>query len=174
MNIDSEILKEHSKRQTVRIGTWIGENRSRLRQLIKIFLHGEYRTTQRAAWIVSYCAEKHPRLIAPWIHAMVKKMQQQGVHIAVKRNVLRVLQDADIPRSHLGTVATICFDELASAGSPIAVRAYAMTVLAQIAKREPDIVHELRGMIEQMLPHAGPGIHARSRMVLKQLSTYRK
>lgn len=170
MDLEAEIIKEHSKRQVVKIGRWIGNDRTRFKQLLELFLHGEYRVTQRAAWIVSYCGEKHPKLVTPWLPAMVKKMQERGVHDAVRRNVLRVLQEANIPRSLLGTVVTLCFDELGSADSPIAVRVYAMTVLSRIAKQEPDIKHELRATIEQMSTHAGSALCARTRIVLKELA----
>jgi hypothetical protein len=170
MNLEAEILKEHSKRQVVKIGKWIGHDRARFKKLMDLFLHGEYRTTQRSAWLVSYCGEQYPELITPWLPAMLKKMEEPGVHVAVKRNVLRILQDVDIPPELLGTVAKLSFDYLALADSPIAVKAFSMTVLANIAKQEPGIKHELQVMIELMLPYAGPGILSRGRRVLKQLS----
>ncbi|MBM2840584.1 MAG: hypothetical protein HW412_1112 [Bacteroidetes bacterium] len=55
VNGESEILREHSKRQAVRIATWVGRDKKRFRQLIKLFLEGEYRVTQRSAWIVNSC-----------------------------------------------------------------------------------------------------------------------
>lgn len=170
MNLESEILKEHSKRQAVKIGKWVGSNPKRFKQLMELFLHGEYRVTQRSAWIIGHCAENHPRLIVPWLPKMVKKMQEQGVHVAVKRNVVRILQWMDIPRPLLGTVVTFCFNELHSVDSPIAVQAHAMIVLANAAKREPDIIHELKASIEQLQPHASPGLCVRIKNVLKQLN----
>ena len=62
MDLEAEILKEHSKRQAVRIASWIGTGKKRFRMLMDLFLKGEYRTTQRSTWIVNLCAEAHPRL----------------------------------------------------------------------------------------------------------------
>lgn len=142
----------------------------RFRQLMELFLHGEPVVSQRSAWTVGYCGEKYHGLIAPWLPAMLKKMQQQDAHCAIKRNVIRTLQYIEIPRTHLGKVATICFNELANPGSPIAVRAFSMYVLAKLAKEEPGIINELRITIEQLLPLAGAGLRACSRKVLKQLN----
>jgi len=172
MNLEAEILGEYSKRQVLCIGDWIGKDKARFTRLMELFLHGEYRSTQRAAAIVSYCHEKHPELVAPWIPAMVKRMQEPGVHIAVKRNVIRLLQFSEIPRSVLGTIIGLCFDELSSPKSPIAVRVFSMTVLANISKNKPDIVRELRAVIDQSLPTSGPAFRARSRMVLRQIAQY--
>ena len=120
--------------------------------------------------MLSYCADQHPELIMPWIPAMVKKMKEPGVHDAVKRNVLRVLSTVEIPSPILGSVISVCFDELSSADSPVAVRVHAMSVLANASKGEPDIKRELKATIEQMLPYGGPALRARARMVLKQIS----
>lgn len=172
MDLEAEILREHSKHQTVRIARWIGSDRRRFRKLMELFLHGDYRVTQRSAWIVSECYEQHPRLIIPWLPAMLTKMQEPGVHDAVKRNVVRILQCIEIPKPLLGTVVSLCFDYLNSIDAPIAVKAHSMTVLTRIAEREPDLKRELRDSIELMLPYARPAIHARARMVLKRLEAY--
>jgi len=169
MDLKNEILKEHSKRQVEKIGRWIGNNPTHFKNLMALFLDGEPIITQRSAWIVGYCIEKYPKLAAPWLPAMLKKMEERDVHCAVKRNVARTLQYVAIPRKHLGKVVTICFNELADPSNTIAVRVFSMYVLAKIAKREPGIINELRVTIEQMLPHATAGLRAGSRKVLKQL-----
>jgi hypothetical protein len=171
MDLKTEILKEHSKRQVLKITAWIGSDRKRLKQLMELFLNGEPIITQRSAWAVGILGEKYPELITPYLPAMLKKMQENNVHCAVKRNVTRTLQYIDVPRSYLGRVTTICFDELGSPDSPIAVRVFSMYILANIAKREPGITNELRVTIGQMLPYATSGFRAASRKVLKQLAT---
>ncbi|MBI5020721.1 MAG: hypothetical protein HZB59_04740 [Ignavibacteriales bacterium] len=174
MNLQSEILKEHSKRQVVKIARWIGSNPNRFKLLMDLFLNGEPIVTQRSAWIVGILGEKYPELIPPWLPAMLKKMQEPAVHCAVKRNVTRTLRYIEIPRKHLGKVVTICFDEIANPSSPVAIRAFSMYVLARIAKQEPAIINELRVTIEQLLPYAGGGLLACSRKVLKQIDKMKK
>ena len=139
-----------------------------------LFLHGEYRITQRSAWVVSLCADSHPRLVRPYLGQMIRmirKMQEPGVHAAVKRNVIRILQFIDIPRSLLGEVTTACFDYLASPDEPIAVRTFSMTVLANIAQKEPDLRNELRLSIEQQLLHGSPGFRSRAKKVMRLIES---
>lgn len=169
MKLESEILREHSRVQAMRLAQWVGSDRRRFRRLMTCFLRGDHLTTQRSAWIVGICAERHPELVRPYLRKMIARMQEPGVHDAVRRNVIRLLQTAEIPRSLLGTVTDICFRYLAAQDAPIAVRAFSMTVLARIAEREPDLKRELRIVIEQQLPYGGPAICARARMVLKAL-----
>ncbi len=140
------------------------------KQLMELFLHGEYRVTQRSAWIISYCADQHPELITPWLPAMMKKTQEPGIHDAVPRNVMRILQNIDIPRSILGTVMAQCFEYIASPNYPVAVQANAMTVLSNIAMQEPEIINELRATIDQEYMQKSPALRSRIKKVMKQIS----
>jgi hypothetical protein len=174
MELETEILREHSKRQVVRIAGWVGNDRRRFKQLMRLFLHGERIVTQRSAWIVSYCVQNHPHLANPWLKEMLKKMQEPGVHDAVKRNVTRLLECVEIPKSLLGKVVSICFENLNSVESPIAVKAFSMGVLFRASEQEPDLKHELMQVIEQMQPFVGPALQARGRQVLKRLERENK
>ena len=171
MNLLHEILKEHSKRNTVRLARWIGSDKKRFKDLMKLFLKGEYRVTQRSAWIVMHCAEMHPNLIIPYLNKMIERMFEPGVHVAVKRNVVRILQNIEVPKQLLGKVATVCFDFLASQHEPVAVKAFSMTVLANIVRKEPELKDELRLLVEQQMPWGTAGFKARGRKTLKQLES---
>lgn len=169
MDLETEILKEHSKRQTVRIAQWIGTDKKRYRQLMELLLHGEPVVTQRAAWILISCYEIHPPLITAWIPELLNKMQEPNVHDALRRNVVGILQCCEIPASQLGIIANLCFEYLGEPSTPVAIRANAMTVLARIAEREPDLKRELRTSIELMLSQGEPAICSRARHIMKRL-----
>lgn len=169
-DLEKEILKEHSKRQTMKIARWIGSDEKRFSQLMQLFLHGNSTIVQRSAWIISNCADDHPALITPWLKKLIHKTKEPGVHNAVPRNVLRILQFVDIPRSLQGSMANICFDFLSLKETPIAIKAFSMYVLANIAEHEPDLKKELRIVIEQLLPYGSGGIISCGKKVLKRIS----
>ena len=168
-DLKNEILREHSKRQTVAVARWVGHDKKRFRQLMSLFLRGEYRVTQRSAWIVNQCLCKCPELAAPWLKQMLSKMQEPGVHNAVPRNVLGSLQYIPVTKNLLGELVTVCFNNLLNPATPIAIQAYSMTILLNAAQQEPDLKHELRAALEQLLPNGSGGIQARTRIVLKKL-----
>src|ERR1044072_6798370 len=143
MDLKAEILKEHSKEQALKVTNWVGSDKKRLEELLHLFLHDEYRVVQRSARMVSMVAEIQPELIKPHLEAIVNKMNEPGVHVAVKRNVVRLLQYMDIPEPLHGMVMNTCFELLADPKETIAVRAFSMTVLANLAKVYPDIKQEL-------------------------------
>ncbi|HEX7571820.1 MAG TPA: hypothetical protein VF514_01900 [Bacteroidota bacterium] len=169
MDIKSELLKEHSRRQADRIVSWIGNDTRRFRRLMDLFLRGEYRITQRSAMVVGICADRNPALVRPYIRRMLSRMEEPGVHVAVRRSVVRMLQHVDIPAGLLGRVATLCFGYLAAGDSSVAVKAFSMTVLVRIAEKEPDLGRELRLIIEQQLPYGSKGFCSCAARVLKGL-----
>jgi hypothetical protein len=169
-DLEQEILKEHSKRNAVRVARWVGNDPKRFAVLMDLFFSAEERNVIRCAWVLAHCADLHPELILPWIPRLVKSAAEPNAPGAVQRNVVRVLQFVDIPRRHQGRAANLCFNFLQDPKIPIAVKAFSMTVLANIARHEPDLKQEIALVIEQMLPYGSAGIQARAKKVLKQLS----
>ena len=152
-----------------KIVNWVGSNEKRFAKLMDLFYAADERMEMRCIWIISMCAEAHPALIRPWLSKLIKLAGIKSVHESVKRNIVRTLQFVDIPRAQLGPVTNLCFDFLQDLKSPIAVKAFSMTVLANIAEKEPDLKTELSLVIEQMLPYGSAGIQSRARKVLRQL-----
>lgn len=168
MDIKKAIVKEHSSRNTQSIVTYIGNNPGRFNVLVQIFLAGPYRVSQRASWPLSYCVEQHPELIKPHLGVILKVLDNETVHDAVRRNIVRLLQFIEIPKRYYGKVWSACYD-LMNPKQPVAIRAFSMTVLAAIAVKEPDLKNELILLIENQLPYASAGYLARARKVLKEL-----
>jgi hypothetical protein len=169
MNLVEAILKEHSKRQKDKIVAYVGKNPKRFAELIQVFLAGPYRVTQRAAYPLSYCVEKHPELVKPHMKVLLKNILKPGQHTAVKRNTLRLLQFIDIPKSLQGVAADIGFKLLSDNKEPIAVKVFSISVLKDIALVQPELKNELIPLIEQQLPYAKPAFTSRARKVLKEL-----
>lgn len=168
MIIRDALLKEHSKNQTIKIVKFIGDDKQKFKELMNLFFHDEYRVVQRSAWVVNCCAEAHPELIRPYLNKMIEYMHKP-VHDAVRRNTVRILQFTDIPEKLTGKAATVCFDLLQSKSEPIAVKAFSMTVLANICKTHPELKNELKLVIEDLLPYSSAGLLSRGKKILKAL-----
>lgn len=167
MDIRQALTTEHSKQQTLAIVEFIGDDPKRFAELMKLFFAGEYRLTQRAAWPMNYCAERHPNLIQPYLPKLLDCLAREDMHDAVRRNVVRLLQYIEIPKRLTGKVYSQCVDLLDDIEQPIAVRVFAMTVAARIAQSEPDLLNELRLIVTKHLPHASAAFRVRAREILK-------
>jgi hypothetical protein len=110
MDIRQALETEHSKRQTTAIVNYIGDDATRFAELMKIFFAGDYRLTQRSAWPMNYCAEQHPQLIQLYLPKLLKLLQRDDAHDAVKRNIARLLQYVSIPKKLHARVYSLCVE----------------------------------------------------------------
>ena len=168
-SLREEILKEHSKAQCNKIVKWVGSDQRRFDKLFDLFQNDEYRVVQRAAWPVSYCVSAHPKLIAKHWSAVIKNLAQPNLHIAVKRNTIRFLEDIEIPSAYHGDILNICFNYLESPSESLAVKVFSMSVLSNLAKYYPEIIPELKLIIEDQVPHQTVGFRMRAKKVFKQI-----
>jgi hypothetical protein len=166
MNLHEEILKEHSKSQCNKIVQWVGDSKKRFEELFYLFLTGEYRVNQRAAWPVSYCVIAHPVFIKNNFGKLIKNLSKSNLHNSIKRNSIRLLQHVDIPEKYQGEVMNICFGYVASPTEPVAVKAFSLTVLGNLAKQYPEIMHEIKALIDQELPHQTVAFRSRAEKLL--------
>jgi hypothetical protein len=170
MKLLAALLREHSKAQRNRIVAFVGTDPDRFGELVKLFLAGPYRVTQRAAWPISYCIEKHPTLIKPYLREMIAKLVEPGLHNAVKRNILRLLQFVELPERLQGIAVANAYRLLEDRTEPIAVHVFAMGIIAHVAKKKPDLRHELKILIEDRFPYGSPAFKSRAKKVLKLLA----
>ncbi|CAN5658152.1 hypothetical protein BH11BAC3_BH11BAC3_45540 [soil metagenome] len=163
------ILKEHSKAQRDIIVQWIGTDQKRFNQLLQLFLKDEYRVTQRASWALSYCIEAHPIFIKNKLGLLIDNLQKPGLHDAIKRNTIRILQHINIPEKHQGKVMDICFNYVQSPTEAVAIKAFSLTVLGNLAKLYPEILGEIKLVIEEQSPHETAAFKSRAKRLLKEV-----
>jgi hypothetical protein len=163
------LLKEHSKTQRDEIVNYIGSNPKRFSELIQLMIKGPYRITQRAAWPLSYIVVKHPQLVLPHLTMLMNAASQHTAHNSVKRNVVRLLQFINIPNKLHGYVIDFSLQFLNNSKEPIAVRVFAMTVLANLAQQHPTLKNEVIPLIEAQLPYSSAAFKNRGSKILQQL-----
>ena len=165
MNIREALLAEHSKKRTMEIVDFIGDDPVRFGQLMKVFFAGPYRVTQRAAWPMNYCAERHPQLVQPYLKKLVTELENEDAHDAVRRNILRLLQYVEIPARLKGRLYSICLDFIEDLAQPVAIKVFAITVARKIGENEPALMGELQLVVKKHLPHNSVAFHKRAREV---------
>ena len=168
MDIRATLENAYSKAGALQIADYIGSDPERFRVLMDIFLFEEYRIAQRSAWVVSHVADRHVFRINPYIHAMVDRMKtsNQG---AIKRNTLRVFAMMELPEECQGRVVDVCFNILDNPKEPIAVRVHAMQNLWNICQKEPELIPELKVIIEDHMATGSAGFRNRGGKILRSM-----
>jgi len=168
VHLRNQILKEHTKENCKTIVEWVGNDFSRFNQLFNLFLNDEYRVTQRAAWPLSYCVIAHPQFIKNNFGKLVSNLQKPSLHDSIKRNTVRLLQSVEIPEKYEGMVLEICFKYVESPNEAVAIKAFALSVLGHLAKKHPDIIPEIKLLIEEQLSHQTVAFKSRAKKLLEQ------
>lgn len=169
MNLLESLKKSPSSVQYKQMIAYIGDDKQRFSELILVYLNGPERITQRAATLLVHFAKKQPALIIGELPMILKHLSPNAT-VAIKRNTVRFLQDINIPKRWQGKVTDICFAFLTSHDESIAVKAFSMTVLANIALENSELKNELIPIIEDQMPYGSVGFRNRGAKVLKQLA----
>lgn len=166
MNIREALLAKHSKPQTMRIVNYIGDDKGRFAELMSAFFEDEYRLTQRASWPMNYCAQRHPKLIVPYLKKLLDHAERDDVHDAIRRNAMRLLQYVDVPARLKGRVYSLCLDLVTDLKQPVAAKVFAITTARKIAEGEPSLMSELALVVREQLPHNSIAFSKRAREAL--------
>lgn len=171
MNIKDQLLYTHSKANTILISNYIDNHPGRFAELMDAFLAGDYRLSQRSAWVVSGLGIKYPELIKPYRDDLISAIDNP-IHPAIQRNVLKLMSESNIPltEDQEGKLLNQSFDLLANPLTAVAIRVHAMQFIANLCKTYPDLGIELKTLIEDGMEHGSAGFKSRGRRILKELA----
>lgn len=167
--METLLLKEHSKKQCEKIVKYVGGDKQRFAELMNCFFSNEYRLAQRASWPLSYCVSAHPELIQPYLKRLIENLSNTQQHDAVTRNTVRLLQNISIPKKFHGALMNSCFNFITSPQTAVAIKAFSLTILGNLSRQYPEIIPELKLVIEEQWEHESAAFRSRAQKLLKTL-----
>ena len=132
----------------------------------------EHPTAWRACYLIDNTTEKYPELLEPHIEKFCKRLPSLN-NSSQKRHFTRMLTRSAIPEAWLGTVVSTCFKWICSQEPP-AVKVHCMQIIFQAGEKEPDLLQELKIVIEAQWEVEGKGFRSRGRKLLKAIGDQRK
>lgn len=169
MNIREELQKEHSRKNALNIAEYACFSKKNFKELMMCFLDNDQCIAQRAAWSVSWAAQKKTDMVIPYIKDLVLQLQRKEAHNAIVRNSLRVLEHIEIPEIFHGEVMNACFGFIESPTTPVAIKSFSLTVLFRLSFFYPDIQHELKLIIEDRWDTETAAFKSRGKNILHAL-----
>lgn len=170
MDLKAQLLTKYSKDNNQLIANYIGMNAKKYRLLWDLVKEGEKGICQRASWAMGHCAFSYSPKIQVFIPEMIAEIKNP-VHVAVKRNVMKILSEVDeIPEDLSAAFFDLCIDWIIDKHTSIAVKVYAMEVAAKIAMPYKELRDELKMLFEEQLKHGSAGVKVRARRLIKQMS----
>lgn len=160
------------KKDWKQVSDWVlAENQ--LDNLIQLFLQTQdKRISQQAAAVFMTLVDRDKNLFYPYQEQLVQFLENENITTTQQRNIFRLFQFIFIREEVEGELLNESFKVLENPTLPIAVRVFAMTVAARLAERYPEIIPELRQLIEMNL-ELGPsaGFVHRAKRILKSLNS---
>ncbi len=167
MQLQEMLLAEHSKAQTNYVIAWVGHSQKRFDELVALFTGTDKLLAQRAGWPLSYIANEHPELVKKHLKKIIANLHRPGLHNAIKRNTVRFLQNMEIPEALQGEVMDLCFGYIEDIKEKGAIKAFSLTILYNLSRQYPEILQEIKAVIESRMDLETPAFKARARMFLK-------
>jgi hypothetical protein len=146
----------------------IGKSKSLFHELMNCLFSGNLRASQNAAWIASEIVRAHPSLVQSYSEQVASLACTNDVDEAVLRNVLRLLMAVTIPEVCHGALMNRCFELIESPARPPAIKANALSVLANFCTQYPEIMQELKIIIMGQFQHESPAFRSRAKKILHQ------
>ncbi len=144
------------------------KNPSYLEELWQLTYHERPYVSRVAAWAIEYCFLEHPEKVKPYIPSMITRLPELPTN-SLRRHFLKIIWLGGFDEDDHGVLAHICFEWLAEAEKPVAVKMFSMQVLYEISESEPDLKPELAAVIEDQLPKGTPGFKNAGQKMLKKL-----
>lgn len=162
--------QNHSKKTTTQIVEEVITHSKKINDLVDLFLAKDVKISQRAAWPISYIAEKKPELIEKNLSKLFQKLKQNNVHDANVRNLFRAIQYINIPKQMESEVLNHAFSYLNNPLSPVAVKVFCMNTIYKLQHKYPEIKNELLASIENQINEGSAGFKSRGNKILKKLT----
>lgn len=165
MDLDEIFSTERSIKQAANAASLIRKNPLLIQELLKYLASDNKEQNQKAAFCFHKITDLDKSLLVPY-QKQILPLLKAPVHVAVKRCILRLYSIIEINDELAGQLVNECFCMLTNNTQPPAIKVFAMTTIAAIAQKYPDLMQELRPILEEQMPYASAGFKNRAMKIL--------
>jgi len=137
----------HNKTINKEIIDYIGNSELRFNKLLDCFFSNEMRLSQRASWALGDVSLKHPTLFNKHHRKLIDSLKVKQYHNAIRRNVVRTYQFAEIPEEYEAELYDICLNFISDTQEKTAVKAFSLRVCERIIEKYPEMAGEMLALI---------------------------
>jgi hypothetical protein len=162
LTLEARLRAARGKRAIAEVVAWVGGDRGRFAELMGFLASDDFELAVRSAWVGGWVVEEHPEHLAEHLTAVLDVLERPGLSSSVARGIFRMLEFGPVSGECEGRVMEVAMAALGGP-MPVAVKVYAMTVLKRLVGDYPELMGEVRLLIEEQLRDAGPGFRSRAR-----------
>ncbi|MGB6037073.1 MAG: hypothetical protein WBG42_12445 [Cryomorphaceae bacterium] len=135
-----------------------------LKVWLKRLRSDEQTEVQQAAAVLHSVSDHSPQLFVPFVKELVKVLHN-SVHPAGPRFTYRLLAEISIPEKFQGEVVNASFKDLTNSRSPIAIKVFAMSLIANHMRQYPELAYELEAALRLGYRKGSAGYKSRARKI---------
>nr|WP_319398224.1 hypothetical protein [uncultured Carboxylicivirga sp.] len=139
-----------------------------IQQLWQINRSENEKMAWRSAYLIDLIHDVNPSIIEPYLEQILTNVCNE-TNQSIKRHYLRILSQHNLNEMVNGIFVDVCFKWLGMDETPIAVKAHCMTILYNLCSAYPEMIPELRLVLENLLPYGSKGEINRAKKILLQL-----
>lgn len=170
-----DLVQELSSRPTMgrveAMRAYIGNDTQRFALLIDCLINGDKNVSKYASWLVGPVVELRPHLLDPHYGLILDNLKRPNLPDTIKRCTMKALfLGGAVPEELQGTALQYAFDFLAKPKTAVSIQVFAMELIFDISKNEPDLLRELKEVIEDGTDTGSAAYKARGRRILKGIN----
>ena len=170
MDIAKKLDQGHNKTINAEIVEYVGKSEKRFQKLLNCVLGEDMRLSHRASWALGDASLKYPDLYNKHHRVLIDALKVKQNHNAIRRNIVRTYQFADIPEEYEAELYDVCLNFVADSDEMIAVRAFSIRVCERIIEKYPEMKNELLEVIKSNMSVWSAGLKSRGNKFLKRWS----
>lgn len=169
VNIKDELIADIRTFKAPELAKTILKN-NQAADLISLAFEKDHLLSSRAMWVMGHCSDLDYNFIKPYHVKLINRLKNKNLHNGVIRNTLRLFQKYPVPKKSEAFILDKCFEYVKNPLEAIAVRAFAITVIFNIAKPYPELLNELLIILNHMSEtEDGPGIRSRVKNTIRDI-----
>lgn len=161
-------MAEHSRLQADFIADIVLKKPELIDELIQIVFSNKEPLSRRASWPMRIISDRNAMVLQPYLPFIIEKIPNIK-SVSILRAMLAILVNSDIPENHQGEMLQFTSQILINSNSPVALLIYSSDIFYKLSLKEPELLNELRLMLEQLLPFGSAGVKSKCRKILKKI-----
>jgi hypothetical protein len=170
MDLRSEIIQRFGREKAHWLAHYIVQDEAYFAELIGYVLSDDEEESKYACWLISHCMHIDPAIVRPHLGPLIHHLAKPGLPEGTVRSIVKALAETDIPENLQGYALQYCFDLLLDPAQAVAIQVHAMQTVFNLSQNEPELLTELREVIEAGMEHGTAGYQSRGRKILKAIS----
>ncbi|MCT4589834.1 MAG: hypothetical protein N4A71_18565 [Carboxylicivirga sp.] len=146
----------------------ICQSKQDIELLLELHEHKDSKIAWRTAYLLDLAHDHNTSILDNHLELLLARTPALS-NQSIRRHYLRILSQHDLSELADGNFLDCCFECLQTEETPIAVKAHCMQIIYDLTIPYPELIPELKAVLESLLPYGSKGEVNRAKKILKKI-----